>query len=160
LYKKILNKNGNEIKPGDANIEGIITKNYNLFNAAYVEKIAGEDIKKVDDAEKIEYDTVLETAFNYDTYVPVYNTGAQKVRSITAKESNYFNILQSIAETFEAWLELEIVRNDTGAIDSKTAKFKNYSGGNNYAAFRYGVNLKDIQRTYASKDIVTKLVVK
>jgi phage minor structural protein len=38
--------------------------------------------------------------------------------------------------------------------------FKNYRGDDNYACFRYGVNLKDIQRTYSSKNIVTKLIVK
>jgi phage minor structural protein len=81
------------------------------------------------------------------------------VRSITAKESNYFNILQNIAETFEAWLELSISRED-GAITSKTVKFKNFSGKKNYANFRYGVNLKDIQRNFASNNIVTKLIVK
>jgi phage minor structural protein len=43
---------------------------------------------------------------------------------------------------------------------TKTAKFKQYSGGNNYAAFRYGVNLKDIVRNTESKQIATKLIVK
>jgi phage minor structural protein len=99
----------------------------------------------------------------YETYTPVYNEGAKKIRSITAKESNYFNILQTIAETFEAWLDLEIERNDPnnpGAITAKRVKFKNYLGNENYANFRYGVNLKDIQRTTSSKNIVTKLIVK
>jgi hypothetical protein len=35
---------------------------------------------------------------------------------VTAKESNYFNILQSIAETFECWLTFEIERDEFGAI--------------------------------------------
>jgi phage minor structural protein len=55
---------------------------------------------------------------------------------------------------------LEIGRNDLGGIINKTVKFKNYAGKDNYASFRYGVNLKDIQRTYESKNIVTKLIVK
>jgi hypothetical protein len=71
---------------------------------------------------------------------------------VSAKESNYFNILQSIAETFEAWLHLEAVRagkNDPeglseGSIKQKKIKFKRYAGNDNQAAFRYGVNLKDI----------------
>jgi phage minor structural protein len=96
---------------------------------------------------------------SYTTYKPVYNEGAQKVRTVTAKESNYFNILQSIAETFEAWLTFDITRVN-GGITSKKIAFKNYVGGDNYACFRYGVNLKDIQRTFESKNIVTKLIVK
>jgi hypothetical protein len=63
---------------------------------------------------------------------------------VTAKESNYFNILQSIAETFEAWLLLEVVRNTEGGISEKWVKFKKYAGNENHAAFRYGVNLKNI----------------
>jgi phage minor structural protein len=92
--------------------------------------------------------------------VPRYNSDAEKVRTISAKESNYFNILQSIAETFEAWLDLEITRNGDGGIDDKKVKFKNYVGKTNYAGFKYGINLKDIQRTHESKNIVTKLIVK
>jgi phage minor structural protein len=57
---------------------------------------------------------------------------------------------------------LEISRdpNYPGRITSKKIKFKNYVGGNNYAGFRYGVNLKDISRTCDSKNITTKLIVK
>jgi hypothetical protein len=98
--------------------------------------------------------------YDYSTYTPVYNTGAEKIRSISAKESNYFNILQSLAETFEAWLLLRVERDDFGAVERKIISFKKYAGGDNHAGFKYGVNLKDIQRTFASKDIVTKLIVK
>jgi phage minor structural protein len=68
--------------------------------------------------------------------------------------------LQSIAETFNAWLSLEIIREDNGAIDQKYISFHNYMGKNNYAGFKHGINLKDIQRTFESKQIVTKLIVK
>ena len=95
-----------------------------------------------------------------DIYVPRFNEQAEKIRSITAKESNYFNLLQSIAEKFEAWLVLKINRNSDGGISSKKVIFKNYAGEQNYASFKYGVNLKDIQRTYESNNIVTKLIVK
>jgi hypothetical protein len=57
---------------------------------------------------------------------------------VSIKESNYFNILQGIAETFEAWLELEAKRedkNEPGKITSKIARFKNYVGNDNYASF-------------------------
>jgi hypothetical protein len=42
-------------------------------------------------------------------------------------------------------LLLEIERDEnTGAIIGKTARYRNYAGKENHAAFRYGVNLKDI----------------
>jgi phage minor structural protein len=90
----------------------------------------------------------------------VYNDNGDKVRAVSVKESNYFNILQSIAETFETWLSLEIERDSVGGIIKKWVKFKNYAGNENHAYFRYGVNLKDINRTFASKNIVSKLIVK
>jgi hypothetical protein len=112
----------------------------------------------ITNAEQLRPETTAKT-LSYTTYKPVYNEGAQKVRTVTAKESNYFNILQSIAETFEAWLTFDITR-ENGGITSKKIAFKNYVGGDNYACFRYGVNLKDIERTFESKNIVTKLIVK
>lgn len=104
--------------------------------------------------------TTIAKTLTYNTYKPVYNEGGCKVRTVTAKESNYFNILQSIAETFGQWLEINVTHSEDGTRLSKTVAFRNYVGHNNYAGFKYGVNLKDIKRTYESKKLVTKLIVK
>ena len=112
--------------------------------------------------EKDKLPVITKSTLEYSVFKPVYNEGAAKVRTVTAKESNYFNVLQSIAETFEQWLVIDIERETDGSIkpNGKKIHFRNYRGGNNYACFRYGVNLKDIQRTKSSKNIVTKLIVK
>jgi hypothetical protein len=104
-----------------------------------------------------------ESELKPSSYVPVmpyYRNKAERAHSIKAKESNYFNILQSIAETFGVWLRLDIVYNANGTVEEKKIRFVNYIGNDNYAGFRYGVNLKGIQRTQESKNIVTKLIVK
>jgi hypothetical protein len=144
------NDRGELIRPGDLDTEGIVQTKYKFFKASLA--------SSADAADKIVYDTreILE----YSTYKPVLNEDGNKVRSVTAKESNYFNILQNIAETFEAWLDIKVRRDRYGAIQEKIVVFKNYVGKDNLANFRYGVNLKDIQRTYSSKNIVTKLLVK
>ena len=160
LFKLIVNDKAEIIKPGELKIEGVVKTTYRFFSALEVEEENGDIKQEPIDVEAIKYENFDKTEIDYSVYVPQYNEGAQKVRSVDAKESNYFNILQSIAEKFEAWLELDIGRNGQGVITSKTVKFKNYAGKNNYASFRYGVNLKDIQRTYESKNIVTKLIVK
>ena len=131
LFELILNDESKIIKPGDIDIEGVIKTTYRFFPAAYVQEIEGSSINVVTDAENVSYENFDKTQVDYSVYKPKYNTGAQKVRSVDAKESNYFNILQSIAEKFEAWLELEIGRNDQGGITSKTVKFKNYAGKDN-----------------------------
>ena len=164
LYRKTIGADENIIIPNleeenttaETFVEtGTIEHKYHFFSSWLVDSNNPDAIK-----EKDGLSTEVKDSLNYETYCPIYNDGAKKVRSITAKESNYFNILQSIAETFEAWLSLEVTRDTDGAITSKTVKFKNYLGNENYANFRYGVNLKDIQRTTSSKNITTKLIVK
>lgn len=172
LFRLIKDDNNIIIKPNDYSVQAnnitqsVIKTTYNYFTK---EQLDEADEAKTSDALKFDFQT---EELSYKTYVPVYNVGAEKVRSIAAKESNYFNILQSIAETFGVWLDIEVDHNEDGTIKeiidengaslgkAKWVRFKNYIGKTNYANFRYGVNLKDIQRTYASKEIVTKLIVK
>jgi hypothetical protein len=73
------------------------------------------------------------------------------VRSITASESNRFNLLQELCETFECWIEFNIEHEENGAIaldenyrQKKSVSFKEYIDNINYAGFKYGVNLKSI----------------
>lgn len=97
---------------------------------------------------------------SYDVYKPQFNMNAEKIRSVTVKESNFFNILQTLAETFEMWMIIEPEHDEQGNITRKKILFKKTIGEKNYANFRYGVNLKDIKRVYESKSLVTKLIVK
>ena len=151
LFKLIRNADNAIIKPGDLNTDGITKTSYYFYPADGIENCTNK--------ETLPCTIVDSTQLDYDTYIPQYVQGAQKIRSITAKESNYFNILQNIAETFDAWMELDITKDSENKLIKKV-KFKNYIGKNNYAPFRYGVNLKDITRTFGSKNIVTKLIVK
>lgn len=152
LYRAIKGGDGDWMEPGDLNSEGVITRTYHLFPASELKKEGAT--KETLNIEKIDESKI------WTNFTPVFNNNAEKVTSVTAKESNYFNILQSIAEKFEAWLILEIGRDDYGSVESKQVHFKQYAGNENYASFRYGVNLKDIQRVYGSKNIVSKLIVK
>lgn len=154
MYKKILGKDGQIFEPDNLNIEGIVTTVYSFVKTSQV--------KEAETAEKIKLINIKKEAIDYSVYIPVYNEGAQKTRTITLKESNYYNILQSISETFEAWLDIIALRDplNPGRVVGKKVAFRRYLGNNNYASFRYGVNLKDIQRTFESKKLVTKLIVK
>jgi phage minor structural protein len=79
--------------------------------------------------------------------------------SISVKQSNYFNAIQSLCETFEVWADFDIGHDDVGNVTSKKVIFKESIERPNYAGFRYGVNLKQSKRTIDSKAIVTKLIV-
>lgn len=91
---------------------------------------------------------------------PVIDSTCAKISSVNIKESNYFNGIQSIAETFQCWPQIIVQHDDNGNIGQKTIKFTTYVGQPNHVGFKYGVNNKDIQRTVDSKQIVTKLIVK
>lgn len=142
------------VVPNEQNEEtmgGIIFQKY-----YYYEQDELKDIKEKEDFQP----SVIKAELDNATYVPQFNTKAEKIRSVTAKESNYFNILQTIAETFESWMLIKVTRDSLGGITNKQIIFKQYIGEDNFANFRYGVNLKDIKRTFESKQIVTKLIVK
>lgn len=95
-------------------------------------------------------------------FVPKIDNKCEKVREVSAKESNYFNILQSIAEKFECWLDIDVEHNSYGKVVSsgKKIRFKNYVGKKLPYGFRYGFNLQAVQRTNVSKALTTKLIVR
>ena len=91
-----------------------------------------------------------------------------KIRSISGKESNRFNLLQDLCEAFECWMKIKVERNkETGEIKQdntgryiKRISFHEFSGKDNDIGFRYGINSKSIQRTLDSAAIVSKMIVK
>lgn len=93
----------------------------------------------------------------------------EAVRHLDIKQSNYFNILTSLAEVFEMWIKFKIYHNEDGSImlddedqPIKEVIFSKYSPTDvvNWAGFKYGVNLKNVQRTIDSNQIATKVIVK
>ena len=151
LFKEKRDKYGNLLTPDDTETviddQDIILSKQVYFNPAL----------QPDGMNTKEEDLILATS---TSFVPKYRDKAEKARSISAKESNYFNILQTIAESFGVWLRINVEHNEDGTISNKKIKFSNYIGNDNYAGFRYGINLKEITRTQESKNIVTKLIVK
>lgn len=96
-----------------------------------------------------------------ETYTPIYNdANYEKIASIEKSESNRFNLIQELCETFECWADFVIEHDSNGKVLSKTIYFKEYIGENRYTGFKYGINLKSIQRTIDSEQIATKIIVK
>ena len=91
----------------------------------------------------------------------------EKQRSIETKESNRFNILQSLCETFETWIEFKVQHEEDGTIKRengrylKNISFIDYNDLPVYQpGFIYGINLNSIQRTLESSQIISKIIVK
>ena len=123
-----------------------------------------------DEADNIITYTDLNELINdiYDntiTIKPLYNENSEKNLSISVSQSNCFNILQTIAETFECWIDLVVDHDERGYITktngrpNKYVYLREYAGKENWAGFKYGVNLSSIERNVNSDEIVTKLIV-
>ena len=106
---------------------------------------------------------------NTDLYTPIRKEGYTAVRHLEVKESNYFNNISSLAELFEVWVKFKVRHKKNGALllddtgmPIKEVVFSRFAPGSkeNYAGFRYGVNLKNIKRNITSQNIATKLIVK
>ena len=103
---------------------------------------------------------------NTSIYKPVYNN-YEKIGTISEKESNRFNILQTIAETFQAWVKFRIDHEEDGSIKldekgipQKYVYFVEEIGEETGISFEYGIDLKTISRTIDSDKLATKVIVK
>ena len=159
-----------EAKSTDGNLYPVLIGNVPTATSQPVEYyyfqpekgVAAEDVETYASAEKLEQRFGLQEG----TVTPKYNENSEKTLSISASQSNCFNILQTIAETFECWVDLQVNHDDNGAIsideNGKPEKYvylREYIGKDNYAGFKYGINLSSIEREVNSDEIVTKLIV-
>lgn len=162
LFRKIIgSKDGQEVRinPGDFDISSVSKVVYKYYNYT----INSGKINKDD----IEYLHVSTSPWTDDGKLEVqYTDNFDKVRSISAKQSNRFNILQTIAETFECWLQFKILHDEnTGKIiyqkgvPQKFVSIKSEIGQETGVGFIYGIDLKTISRTIQSDQIVTKTIV-
>ena len=138
-----------------------------LFSAARTKYFYYNPDQDYDSLESLQYKYI---GYEEQSYPKKYNEGAaqfEKIRSVTASESNRFNLIQDLCELFECWAKFEIEHEPNGEISldenyrqKKWISFHEYIGEPNYIGFKYGINLKSIQRTINSDSIVSKIVVK
>lgn len=162
FYQRVEGYNGSVIHLGDFDTQSIGTTYYKYF-------LPNDNYKKEEDiaylycgiTQKTDLTEVYEDKSEDTTHV-LY----EKIRSITAKNSNRFNILQNIAETFQCWVRFKIEHNeDTGRIiyengvPKKTVYFKEEIGEDLGYGFVYGIDLKTISRSIDSNQLTTKVVV-
>lgn len=180
--------------PKDTIIDIIETRLYELIDGITDEKDNNDlyDINSTDVAKKFYY-YYLEDTSNPDgtapyiykaqvpcpLYEPVYggwakSAGAtnrkysqfEKVRTIYGQQSNRFNLLQELAETFKCWARFKIYHNADGSIErdekgkpKKTVYFSEKIGQQLSYGFTYGIDLNTIRRTQSSSELVTKTIV-
>lgn len=137
------------IEPNNFVTEAVVREIYNVYSPSEAEK---------DPLERTyigQYEGAIPSNFN-----PTYED--EKVRFINVKESNRFNLLLTLAETFNCWAIFSIDHDETGAIipNSKTVTFKERLGEDTGLGFVYGIDLRTVSRNLNSINIVTKTIVK
>lgn len=160
LYQRVEGLNGRVIHLGDLDSQSVGKTYYKYF-------FPNDTYKKEEDIKYVYYGLEKQTQF-IEYYGEPNSTHVlyEKIRSITAKNSNRFNILQNIAETFQCWVRFKIEHNeDTGKIiyekgtPKKTVYFKEEVGEDLGYGFIYGIDLKTISRSIDSNQLTTKVVV-
>lgn len=160
LYQRVEGLNGRVIHLGDLDSQSVGKTYYKYFfpNEAY---------KKEEDIKYIYYGLEKQTQFiEYYGEPNSSHVLYEKIRSITVKNSNRFNILQNIAEIFQCWIRFKIEHDkDTGKIIyengvlKKAVYFKDEIGEDLGYGFVYGIDLKTISRSIDSNQLTTKVVV-
>lgn len=162
FYQKVEGYNGKIIHLGDLDTQSVGATYYKYFvpDVSYKEE---NGIKYLYyGTEKQSYEKVYETVSedNPNGYVEF-----EKIRSISGKNSNRFNLLQTLAETFECWVRFKIEHDENGRIvyeggvPKKTIYFRKDIGKELGYGFEYGIDLKTISRSIDSNQIATKVIV-
>lgn len=159
LFREVYGALNTRINPGDIDVQSVSTINYVYYNHTKSQGL----INPTD----ITYLWSSPTDWNCSSFLePQYNDGFEKIRSVSAKQSNRFNLIQTLAETFECWVQFVINHDSTGRIiynedgtPQKYVRFKKDIGQETGIGFIYGIDLKTISRTIQSDKIVTKTIV-
>lgn len=137
------------INPNEMDVQSVVNVTYKFFDPE-------QEASTIDEVEFI----------SGENYTPVSN-GFQRYGTIEESESNRFNILQTIAETFECWVRFKIDHDDEGYVlyDDKGApckyvQLKNEIGRDSGLTFVYGIDLQGIVRNLKSTSISTKTIVR
>ena len=158
LFRKVYGASNTRINPGDIDVQSVSSITYKYYNHT-----TSQGLLDPNDVEYL-WSSTLDWD-NSDFMVRQYNEGFEKIRSISAKQSNRFNLIQSLAETFECWAQFIIEHDSTGrtiyenGVPKKTVRFKRDIGQETGIGFIYGIDLKTINRTIQSDKIVTKTIV-
>ena len=153
-----INGNYTRINPGEMDKQSIAVEYFHYFEK---DQMAINE----NDIEYLYVDTVPWEGPGAPT--PVYNDNYEKIRSINAKNSNRFNLLQTLAETFECWVRFNIEHDqETGKIiyddqglPKKFVSFVAEVGQETGVGFSYGIDLKTISRNVNSDQITTKAII-
>lgn len=160
IFKFVDSGNGIPLLPEEQNITPITDTTYYFYDPEENSNTIGAvntDGNNIYRASRDEYVWLAKDKEIPSGYVP--KETFDKIRQPSIKQSNYFNAIQTLCESFEVWADFIIDHDSDGKITGRRVKFQTVVGQRNHAGIRYGANLKSSKRTIESKAVVTKLIV-
>lgn len=159
FFPAVYNEVGELVEPDKFDTSSVVQTTYKYYNHTISQSLTSAD--------GIEYLYVGNTPWNDGGSLSYeIDNNFSKRRSINIKQSNRFNILQTIAEQFECWLNFNIEHDKTtgrtvyeNGCPKKTVQIRKDVGIDTGVGFVYGIDLKSIQRTVQSDQIVSKTIV-
>lgn len=158
FFKEIYGLDGSttrRINPGEMDMQAVSQTVWKYYLASKESEGYTKDT--------LEYDYI--SLSEWDEVTPVYNAFA-KAGTIKESQSNRFNILQSIAETFQCWVRFIIEHENDGSISrDSNGRLKKYVtlrteiGEETGINFVYGIDLEGVTRNLKSSNIATKTIV-
>lgn len=158
FFEYVKNDQEELLIPSEYDVNGVVKTEWRYFAEQYLTAPSEEGVVFSDYSDTPDL-----------SYIPFYPEGdkvGEKIRSITGKNSNRFNWIQTIAETFECWAKFYIEHNtETGelkyynGVPHKEVTFVEEIGDNTGLSFVYGIDLNTISRTINSDQIATKVIV-
>lgn len=139
--------------PGEIiNSEAKIKYSYFLRNQEY------------DSEQQIKY---LYSGYKQQNYPKKYYEDFPQIKTVEGKESNVFNLIQTLCEKFDCWADFVVDHDENGYIKKdkkgkpiKKVCYRPYIGRENWSGYRRGINLKKVNRVLDSTQITTKTIVK
>ena len=155
LFKEMKDEDGNILTPASFDASGVVKDYYCVYKETAPMPTSADQINFEYKGDKKITEARPSAGIEYVT------NNIQKVRTISGKESNRFNLLQTLAEKFECWCIIRATHDETtGVITGRYVDFKETVGEDQNIGFIYGLDLKSVKRTVDSKQIVTKTIVK
>lgn len=160
FFPEVKTENGSFIYPYDIDTSTVVSIIHRYYNHTAA---TAAGISSLDDIDYLWSGTGVWT----NDKLEYEQNNFVKKRSISVSKSNRFNILQTIAEQFECWINFEIEHNqETGEItrnqDGSPRKYvsvRQNVGKDLGFGFIYGIDLKSISRNIQSDQIVSKTIV-
>lgn len=160
FFPEVKTENGSFIYPYDIDTSTVVSIIHRYYNHTAA---TAAGISSLDDIDYLWSGTGVWT----NDKLEYEQNNFVKKRSISVSKSNRFNILQTIAEQFECWINFEIKHNqETGEItrnqDGTPCKYvsvRQNVGKDLGFGFIYGIDLKSISRNIQSDQIVSKTLV-